>query len=161
MNVIFYIQGARQKICHDNNFRNPSKISPVLQQLLKILPSWPNSLSEFPSVPCLAGEGGGEKNLVTARVSMLLKSRASLTCFRASFLPGQAKDLLALLYDLEGIEDVMLAQFWRTLTVACCLIPAPRPTSGGTPTPQVIFWFFFQPTMHNIYFFILTILILK
>jgi len=29
---------------------------------------------EFPSAPCLAGEGG---NLMTARVSMLLKSRAS------------------------------------------------------------------------------------
>jgi len=49
---------------------------------------------EFPSVPCLAG-GGGEGNLMTARVSMLLKSRASLTCFRACFLPGRAKDLLA------------------------------------------------------------------
>ena len=32
-----------------------------------------------------------EKNLMTARVSMLLKSRASLTCFRACFLPGSAK----------------------------------------------------------------------
>ena len=32
-----------------------------------------------------------KKNL-TARVSVLLKSRASLTCFRACFLPGQAKD---------------------------------------------------------------------
>jgi len=32
----------------------------------------------------------GEKNSTTARVSMLLKSRASLTCFRAFFLPGRA-----------------------------------------------------------------------
>ena len=38
---------------------------------------------------------GGKKNLMTARVSMLLKSRASLTCFRACFLPGRAKDLSA------------------------------------------------------------------
>ena len=30
---------------------------------------------ELPWAPCLAGEGGG--NLMTARVSMLLKSRAS------------------------------------------------------------------------------------
>jgi len=45
---------------------------------------------EFPSAPCLAG-----KTLMTARVSMLLKSRASLTCFRAYFLPGRAKDLSA------------------------------------------------------------------
>jgi len=46
---------------------------------------------EFPSAHCLAGE----KQLMTARVSMLLKSRASLTCFRACFLPGRAKDLSA------------------------------------------------------------------
>ena len=30
---------------------------------------------------------------MTARVSMLLKSRASLTFFRACFLPGRAKEL--------------------------------------------------------------------
>jgi len=60
---------------------------------------------EFPSAPCLAEK----KNLVTARVSMLLKSRASLICFRACFLPGRAKDLSALrcnyplfLSDLNG-----------------------------------------------------------
>ena len=46
---------------------------------------------EFPSAPCLAGK----ENLMTSRVSMLLKSRASLTCFRACFLPGRAKDLSA------------------------------------------------------------------
>ena len=46
---------------------------------------------EFPSALCLAGK----KNLMTARVSMLLKSRASLTCFRACFLPGRATDLSA------------------------------------------------------------------
>jgi len=45
---------------------------------------------EFPSAPSLAGK----KNLMTARVSML-KSRVSLTCFRACFLPGRAKDLSA------------------------------------------------------------------
>ena len=32
---------------------------------------------------------------MTARVSILLKSRASLTCFRACLLPGRAKDLSA------------------------------------------------------------------
>jgi len=41
----------------------------------------------------LALQGGG--NLMTACVSMLLKSRVSLTCFRACFLPGRAKDLSA------------------------------------------------------------------
>ena len=34
---------------------------------------------------------------MTARVSMLLKSRASLTCFRAFILPGRAKDLICTL----------------------------------------------------------------
>ena len=47
---------------------------------------------EFPSAPCLAE---GKKYLMTARVSMLLKSRVSLTCFRACFLPGRAKGLSA------------------------------------------------------------------
>ena len=49
---------------------------------------------EFPSAPCLAGGRGGG-NLVTVRVSMLLKSRASLTCIRACFLPGRVKNLSA------------------------------------------------------------------
>ena len=40
----------------------------------------------------------GKKNLLTARVSMLLKSRASLTRFRACFLPGRTKDLSARRY---------------------------------------------------------------
>jgi len=47
---------------------------------------------EFPSTPCLCRK---KKNLMTARVSMLLKSHASMTCFRACFLPGRAKDLSA------------------------------------------------------------------
>ena len=47
---------------------------------------------EFPSAPCLAGK---KKSLMTARASMLLKSRASLTCFQACILPGRAKDLSA------------------------------------------------------------------
>ena len=43
----------------------------------------------FGTLPCR------KKKLMTARVSMLLKSRSSLTCFRACFLPGLAKDLSA------------------------------------------------------------------
>ena len=46
---------------------------------------------EFPSAPCLAGK----KNLMTARVSVLLKWRASLTCYRACIFPSGAKDLSA------------------------------------------------------------------
>ena len=34
-------------------------------------------------------------NLMTAHISMLLKSRASVTCFRVCFLPGWANDLAA------------------------------------------------------------------
>jgi len=47
---------------------------------------------EFPSASCLAEK---KKNLILAHVSMLLKSRASLPCFRSCFLPGRAKDLSA------------------------------------------------------------------
>ena len=46
---------------------------------------------EFPSAPCLAGK----KNLMTARVSMLLKSHTSLTCFPPCFFLGWVKDLSA------------------------------------------------------------------
>ena len=49
---------------------------------------------EFLSAPCLTGK----ENLVAASVSMLLKSRAFLTRFRACFLPGRAKDLSARWY---------------------------------------------------------------
>ena len=42
----------------------------------------------FGALPCRK-----KKNLMTTRVSMLLKSRASLTCLRACFLPGRAEDL--------------------------------------------------------------------
>ena len=60
---------------------------------------------EFPSAPCLAEK----KDLMTAaRVSMLLQSRASLTCFRACVLPSRAKDLSAPWYVRFG--DVI--QYW-------------------------------------------------
>jgi len=50
----------------------------------------------FGALPCR------KKNLMPARVSMLLKSRASVICFRACFLPGRAKDLSALRYCLAN-----------------------------------------------------------
>ena len=52
---------------------------------------FPSEWRGFPPAPCLEG---GKKTLMTARV-LMLKSRASLTCFRACFLPGRAKDLSA------------------------------------------------------------------
>jgi len=61
---------------------------------------------EFPSAPCLAGK----KNMKSARVSMLLKSRASLTCFRACFLPDRAKDLAAPRYNnTHGINNMTVS----------------------------------------------------
>jgi len=48
---------------------------------------------EYPSALCFEGK----KNFTTC-VSILLKSRASLTCFRACFLPGRATNLSAPLY---------------------------------------------------------------
>jgi len=56
---------------------------------------------EFPSAPCLAEK----KNLMTARVSMLLKSRPSLTFFRACFLPGRAKNLSAPRYMFRSANN--------------------------------------------------------
>ena len=43
----------------------------------------------FGALPCR------KRNLMTARVSILLKSRVFLTCFRTCFLPGRTKDLSA------------------------------------------------------------------
>jgi len=66
-------------------------ISPYTDQernKLMFLSEW----RAFPSAPCLAGR---EKKVDDSCVSMLLKSRASLTCFRACYLPGRAKDLSA------------------------------------------------------------------
>ena len=68
-----------------------------------------------------------KKNLITARVSMLLKSRASLTCFRACFLPGQAKDLSAPPYFL-----VILLQLTRVILLAL-FQDSPPPTRKSFP----------------------------
>jgi len=46
---------------------------------------------EFPSAPCLAG---GKKLDDNSRLDVV-EIAASLTCFRACFLPGRAKDLSA------------------------------------------------------------------
>jgi hypothetical protein len=54
--------------------------------------------------------------LMTARVLMLLKSQASLTCFRACFLPGRAKDLSAPWY-VEFLQDVSE----EGITVSICI----------------------------------------
>jgi len=45
---------------------------------------------------------------MTARVSILLKSRASLTCLRACCLPGRAKDLSAPWYLKAAMKPTLL-----------------------------------------------------
>ena len=47
---------------------------------------------------------GGEKKLDGSSRLMLLKTRASLTCFRACFHPGRAKDLSAPRYKHHNIQ---------------------------------------------------------
>jgi len=75
---------------------------------------------EFPSAPCLARK----KNLMTARVSVLLKSRASLTCLRACFLPGRANDLSAPRYMYCCMFCILVFNFvnYLFLLLLCILI---------------------------------------
>ena len=61
----------------------------------------------FGALPCR------KRNLITVRVAILLKSRASLTCFRACFLPGRAKDLSAPRY---YYTDFFYMAYWNTRT---------------------------------------------
>ena len=49
-----------------------------------------------------------KRNLMRVRVSILLKSRASLKCFRVYFLPGRVKDLSASRYFSVSMSKVRL-----------------------------------------------------
>ena len=71
---------------------------------------------EFPSAPCLAVGG------MIARVSMLLKSRASLKCFRACFLPGRPKDLSARRYKQRTEPFVDCVSMYKSRNVTGYLI---------------------------------------
>ena len=81
---------------------------------------------EYPSAPCLAGK----ENLMTARASMLLKSRASLTCFRACFLPGRAKDLSAPRY----LTSTNVSEKPAACSLATLKMAAARPSDMSVPT---------------------------
>jgi hypothetical protein len=83
---------------------------------------FPSEWREFPSAPCLAGK----KNLMTARVSMLLKSQASLTRFRNCFLPGRAKDLSAPLYYITHFNNI------ETRAVIKFFFPARQGAEGNS-----------------------------
>ena len=72
----------------------------------------------FGALPCR------KRNLMTARVSMLLKSRASLTCFRACFLPGRAKDLSAPQY------AHCLCASYVSVAMFTCIVLASVPIDG-------------------------------
>ena len=87
-------------ILHEHNLRpfifTPCSVVPLIFELQ----SFPVPITgvlitvrmvriSFGTLPCR------KRNLVTARVSMLLKLRASHTCFRACFFPGRAKDVSA------------------------------------------------------------------
>jgi len=73
--------------------------------------------NSFGALPCK------ENNLMTARLSMLLKSRASLTCFRTCFLPVQAKDLSApvLIYNLQPLLWHWTTDFFLFVVVIALL----------------------------------------
>jgi len=72
----------------------------------------------------------GKKNLMTARVSMLLKSRASLTCIRACFLPGRAKDLSAPRY---FISKYILIFTFKTKIFYCTYVGSRMCTETSSP----------------------------
>ena len=76
-----------------------------------------------------------KRNLMTARVSMLLKPRAFLTFFRACLLPGRAKDLSAPRYT----KWEWSAQHFRVaeLLVAVDITPVYSPRCRGSyQSPQ-------------------------
>ena len=87
-------------------------------------------LHEFPSAPCFAKK---KKILMTARVSMLLKSRASLTRFRACLLPDRAKDLSTPLE--QSLSRYLLTrsarQFSLTVQRRCVTIKLLRLTAAA------------------------------
>ena len=91
-----------------------------------------------------------KKNLMTARVSMLLKSRASLTCFVACFLPGRAKDFSAPWYCLEEVGALYPIRFLRCLWSYCKPVPSSNscdPNSrlgGGTLLEKPLFHFLYK-----------------
>ena len=66
----------------------------------------------FGALPCR------KNNLMSVRFSRVLKSRASLKCFRACFLPGQAKD-----YQHRGttvqFTTSLLALDYRIFLICC------------------------------------------
>ena len=83
---IIYVKEVTAKCNHIYRDADKSLARPGRKQAnVSVRMAW----ISFGALPCR------KINLMTVRVSMLLKSCASLTCFRSCFLPGQAKDLSA------------------------------------------------------------------
>jgi len=93
----------------------------------------------FGALPCRK-----KKNLMTARVSILLKSRASLTCFRACFLPGRAKELSAPPYSVihtgvQIVTSLLLPVPVAARSKAWVCGRSPAETVGSNPTGAWMF----------------------
>jgi len=77
----------------------------------------------FGALPCR------KTNLMTARVSLLLKSRASVICFRACFRPGRAEDLSAPRYNHGLLQSTLLvAPYSCANSIQLCKLHALLPT---------------------------------
>jgi len=71
---------------------------------------------------------------MTARVSMLLKSRATLACFRACFLPGWDKDLSAPRYLFKIHFNIILSSMFNCLKCFFFVSPLKAHRSRDAPT---------------------------
>ena len=78
---VIYVLSSLQYRGPDKSFARPGR----KKANVSVRMAW----ISFGALPCQ------KKKNHDARVSMLLKPRASLTCFQACFLPGRAKDLSA------------------------------------------------------------------
>jgi len=72
----------------------------------------------FGALPCR------KKKTLTARVSMLLNPRASLTCFRACFFPVRAEDLSSPRYSVSNWQRLWMKQHSPSVcSITCNLTP--------------------------------------
>jgi len=102
----------------------------------------------FGALPCR------KRNLMTARVSILLKPRASLTCFRACFLPGRAKDLSAPRYSGYGkmshrcspLVTFFYPAYFQTLSSGSLKIVC---TNSGCHPKQNVIWALCRPRLEG------------
>ena len=97
----------------------------------------------FGALPCTI------RNLMTARVSILLKSRASLTCFRACFLSGRAKDLSAPSYLVLKGEKRSISHYRVSAKKNCLRNTKTLFSRGGGVNYSRIFAFRWEPNPYK------------